>query len=399
MKLLTPKERKKRLKRPLKKISNFYLEKSYFNCNYLLGKFGQKYVKMKMCMHLGKGLALIMSMGFTQAATLYWDTNGAGAGFGNAAGTWGADGDAWWTTDSSGNFASGGTATTTSADVLHINQSNLANFSMAVIGNVDALRLVLPGNVTSTINGPGTIRVHTSGEGISNAVISGHNDLKAVVNSNLLLEAAANSTVALGDQGGNNSIVTFNGLITSTNKVDLLYREPGTLGLNATVDIKSGNFRSHSTNQFAQRNQTVGSGVLGSGVHHVYRSGPQGGDSFDKGRLVLGQNQAYTGDTFLEDGIIRLTSNTSLPSTTSVFLTDTTVAGSPLIELNFTGSNNISGLHILGVEQAAGVYNSSTHSSYFTGAGSLTVIPEPGVMSWLALIGLGAIMRRHKKTS
>lgn len=337
-----------------------------------------------------------MSLGFTQAATLYWDTNGASAGFGNTPGTWGADGDAWWTTDSSGNFASGVTATTTSADVLHINQSNLANFSMAVSGNVDALRLVLPGTAISTINGPGTIRVHTSGEGISNAVISGHNDLRTVVNSNLLLEATANSTVALGDQGGNNSIVTFNGLITSTNKVDLLYRETGTLGLNATVDIKGGNFRSHSTTQHAQRNQTVGIGVLGSGVHHVYRSGPQGGDSVDKGRLVLGQNQAYTGDTFLEDGIIRLTSNTSLPSTTSVFLTDTAVAGSPLIELNFTGSNNVSGLHILGVEQVAGVYGNSTHPSYFTGTGSLTVIPEPGVMSWLVLVGLGAMMRRRR---
>lgn len=81
------------------------------------------------------------------------------------------------------------------------------------------------------------------------------------------------------------------------------------------------------------------------------------------------------GDTFLADSIIQLLANTSLPTTTSVFLTDTAAAGSPLIELNFTGSNDISGLYFLGVEQSPGTWgaigNGSTdfQSSFFTGQG------------------------------
>jgi hypothetical protein len=373
-------------------------------CGAVLAAFASWGKRWSLFLASAIAIGLLGTAGPVGGATLYWDTNGTTAGFGNTAGTWGTGGDAWWTTSSSGNFANGGTATTTSVDVLHINESNLASFSMTVSGNVDALRLVIPSSNTpfATINGPGTIRVYTSGTGTNNAVTSGHNDLKLVVNPNLVLEAAANSTVALGDQAGNNSNVTFNGLITSKNTVDLLYRDPGYLSLNATVDIKGGNFRSFGTGQFATRDQTVGGGVLGSGVHHVYRSGPQGGDGAFPGRLVLNANQAYTGDTFLEDSIIALQANTSLPSTTSVFLTDTLAAGSPRIELNFTGTNNISNLYFLGVEQSLGTWgaigNASTdfQSSFFTGTGALRVVavPEP---SSLALLGFGSLLMMARR--
>ena len=311
-------------------------------------------------------VVLLGTAGPVGGATLYWDTNGTTAGFGNTAGTWGTGGDAWWTTDSLGNFATGGTALTTPADVLHI-------------------------------NGAGSnIHVYTSGLGDANSVLSGANDLKIVVNPNLVLEATVGNTVTLSSGGGNNSNLTFNGSITSTNTVNMLLSRPGLLALNGTVDLQGGNFLSGAGSTFRNKNHTIAAGVLGSGVHDVVRSGTQGGHSTDKGRLVLNATQAYTGDTFLEDSIIQLVANTSLPTTTSVFLTDTTATGSPLIELNFTGINDISGLNFLGVEQSPGTWgaigNVSTdfQSSFFTGTGALrvTAIPEPGS---LALLGVGSL--------
>lgn len=344
-------------------------------------------------------VVLLGTAGPVGGATLYWDTNGTTAGFGNTAGTWGTGGDAWWTTDSLGNFATGGTALTTPSDVLHINQSNLASFSMSVSGNVDALSMVSPSiNVPlATINGAGSnIHVYTSGLGDANSVLSGANDLKIVVNPNLVLEATVGNTVTLSSGGGNNSNLTFNGSITSTNTVNMLLSRPGLLALNGTVDLQGGNFLSGAGSTFRNKNHTIAAGVLGSGVHDVVRSGTQGGHSTDKGRLVLNATQDYTGDTFLEDSIILLTANTSLPTTTSVFLTDTGAAGIPLIQLNFTGINDVAGLYFEGVSQSPGTWgaidNFSTdfQSSFFTGTGALrvTAIPEPGS---LALLGAGSL--------
>ena len=323
-----------------------------------------------------------------QATELYWDANGTEPGFGDTiVGTWGTD--SYWTTDSSGLFAdTPGTATTTAADILRVNMTPVNNFQMDVSGDVHAYNIVnLPSHVTdTTINGPGTIHVHTSGLGDANAVLSGHNDLKVTVNPNLVLEAAGGSTVALHDQGGNNSTIWINGSITSTNTVDLYYNDPGKLFLNDAVDLQGGNFITESGGSWRPKHHEMADGVLGSGVHHVYRSGPQGGHGGDKGRLVLGADQAYTGDTFLDTSVIRLTADTSLPSTTSVFITGVeSDVTDGLMELFFAGTNVISGLHFwdddndVFVAQAFGTWGavgngfSEYESGFFTGTGTLLV--------------------------
>lgn len=340
-------------------------------------------------------VAVLLMASTSQGDILYWDTNGGSAGFGSG-GTWGTD--SLWTEDASGNFADNRVATT-SADEVRINQSNLSSFAMGVSGSVQADRMVIPSDATpfATINGPGTIHVHTSGLGDANAVVSTGGDQKFVMNPNLVLEAAGGSTVTLGTSGGNQANATYNGSITSTNMVDLLFGRPGHLALNGIVDLQGGNFLSESGGTFRPKHHTMASGVLGSGVHDVERSGPLGGHPNDKGRLVLGANQAYTGDTFLDTSIIRLLADTSLPATTSVFITN-----GGLFELNFAGTNIISGLSIDGVALGDGVYGSSTHSFNFTGTGSLTVIsaapvPEPraALMLVVGLLGLAAVRRRR----
>ena len=357
----------------------------------------------EMSKHLALATLVIAALALAptaQAAVLYWDTNGAEAGFGTG-GTWGAD--AFWTTDSTGDFSDGGTAATTAGDVVHINQEPVANFSMGVTGSVQASRIVNPHNATGTINGSDTIHLYTSGTGTSNALISGHNDMNLTVNPDLVLEAAGGSTVALHEQGGNNSNITINGSITSTNTVDLFYKDPGNILLNGLINLQGGNFITDSSGGWRIKHVTVGDGVLGSGVGNVERSGPQGGHGGDKGRLVLGADQAYTGDTFLDTSVIRLTADTSLPSTTSVFITgvenDVTDG---LMELFFTGINDISGLHFNGSQQALGTWGAIGNGSvdftsgFFTGTGMLNVIPEPATMGLLALGGLALLGRRRR---
>ena len=334
----------------------------------------------KTLVFAGAAAVLALSLS-TQASDLYWDTNDTNAGF-DSGGTWGSD--AFWTSDDTGGFAGGGVVATTSADVVRINQSNLASFTMDVTGSVHASRLVIPSSASpvATLNGAGTIHIHTSGLGDANAVVSGTNDLRLIMNPGLVLEAAGGSTVALGTGGGNNANLTFNGSITSTNSVDLLFDRPGALILNGVVDLKGGDFLSGSGGTFRPKLHTIAEGVLGSGVHDVYRSGVQGGHANDKGRLVLGANQAYTGDTFLEESRIRLLADTSLPVTTSLFITgDENDPQNALVELNFTGTNTIAGLHFNGSPQAAGTWgalgNGSTdfESGFFIGTGMLLIAP------------------------
>lgn len=186
------------------------------------------------------GLIVAVAAGSAQAADYYWDQNGTDPGFGNG-GTWGTD--AFWTTDSSGGFSDGGTDTTTSDDVAHINQENISSFAMDVSGIVEASRMVIPSTASpfAAINGTGsTIHVHTSGLGDANAVVSTGGDQKFVMDPNLVLEAVGGSTVTLGTSGGNNANATYNGSIVSTNTVDLLFGRPGALTLNGDIDLQGG---------------------------------------------------------------------------------------------------------------------------------------------------------------
>ncbi|MDA1005066.1 MAG: PEP-CTERM sorting domain-containing protein [Verrucomicrobia bacterium] len=102
---------------------------------------------------------------------------------------------------------------------------------------------------------------------------------------------------------------------------------------------------------------------------------------------------AYTGNTTLDDSRLQITTDTSLPDTTTVYIT-----GTGIIELNNPGTNIVAGLFLEGVEQEPGIYNASSNPTWFLGTGSLSVIPEPGTMSLLGLVGLGLMARRRRRT-
>ncbi|MDA1005065.1 MAG: hypothetical protein O3A87_01090 [Verrucomicrobia bacterium] len=236
---------------------------------------------MKRRKLLGIGLAAVMMIGAAQAASLYWDPNGATPDFGSG-GTWGTD--AFWTADDTGAFSDGGSATTTAGDNVQVNSDADGSFEMGVSGDVHAYNIVgIPTVFTTTINGPGTIHLYASGGDLADALFSGGNDLRETVDPNLVLEATVGSSVYLANQGGNNSIITLNGSITSTNTIDLIYADIGTATItdaSSSMDLQGGSFIVDQGNSFRIKNVNV-LGVIGSGVTNVTMTSPLGGHGSD----------------------------------------------------------------------------------------------------------------------
>jgi autotransporter-associated beta strand protein len=81
----------------------------------------------------------------------------------------------------------------------------------------------------------------------------------------------------------------------------------------------------------------------------------------------LAGTNAYTGNTSVNGGTLEL-AQPSLAASSTV-----TVAGGAVLQLDFTGTNTVTGLVLNGVNQTLGVYNSTTSSPYIAGSGSLQV--------------------------
>jgi autotransporter-associated beta strand protein len=92
---------------------------------------------------------------------------------------------------------------------------------------------------------------------------------------------------------------------------------------------------------------------------------------------LSGTGHSYTGSTTVTKGILRLTNNSALPDTTTVYIPN---SSNGKIHLDFTGTDYIAGLVLGGgTPLASGTYNATTHPAYFTGGGSLTVGSPPSV--------------------
>jgi autotransporter-associated beta strand protein len=93
----------------------------------------------------------------------------------------------------------------------------------------------------------------------------------------------------------------------------------------------------------------------------------KGGD----GTVVLGAAPAYSGDTTVSTGTLSLAANGLADSST------VDIGATATLNLVFTGTDTVNALYIDGVQQPAGVYDSTHASGRFTGTGSLTVSTGP----------------------
>jgi fibronectin-binding autotransporter adhesin len=89
--------------------------------------------------------------------------------------------------------------------------------------------------------------------------------------------------------------------------------------------------------------------------------------SIGSGTLTLSSANTYTGNTTVNGGTLELSLATLASSST------VTVASGAVLQLDFTGTNTVTGLVLNGISQAVGVYNNTTSPAYITGSGSLRV--------------------------
>jgi autotransporter-associated beta strand protein len=87
----------------------------------------------------------------------------------------------------------------------------------------------------------------------------------------------------------------------------------------------------------------------------------------NSGTQILAGTNSYTGNTIVSGGTLELVLPTLAASSTVI------ISNSAILQLDFTATNQVSALVLNGVNQPAGVYNSTTSSPFITGPGSLLV--------------------------
>jgi len=159
-------------------------------------------------------------------------------------------------------------------------------------------------------------------------------------------------------------------------------------GANLTIDVASGNAIEGDHNLIFR----TGAAGFPITVNDPIATGPGGLAKEYAGTLFLDALNTYYGDTTVNGGTL---------STTVAYLDDASevsIASGALMNLNFTGNDVIAELWLNGVAQGPGTYNSTTDPGYFTGTGSLQIVPEPStfVLTALGALCLIPIWRRRK---
>ena len=87
-----------------------------------------------------------------------------------------------------------------------------------------------------------------------------------------------------------------------------------------------------------------------------------------------GNNELATGDFVVKAGAVAYLGHANAISSKATVSLEK--SGVVYAQLTMNQSVTVAGLQLDGVAQLAGVYNSTTHSDYFQGAGNLTVHPR-----------------------
>jgi len=181
------------------------------------------------------------------------------------------------------------------------------------------------------------------------------------------------------------NVCNFTGKVTLVGDARIGAGAYGGCGADFTLDVPSGNA---IEGDFDLTFNPVHGPIT---VNDPIATGPGGLTKQGSNLLTLNALNTYTGDTFVTAGTL---------STSVAYLDDASsvdIASGALMDLNFTGNDVIAGLTLGGVAQGVGIYNSTSDPTYFTGTGSLQVIPEPVTMALLGIGGLGVILRRKRR--
>ncbi|MFU8848917.1 MAG: hypothetical protein ACNA77_09420, partial [Opitutales bacterium] len=274
--------------------------------------------------------ALMVLVSSASAVVVYWDSNGATAGFGTANGTWGTS--AWWNTESTGTPAPTITDTTADDDVVFgtsLNSyggtvtTNAALFANSItFGGTGNTTLSGTGNITLgngtdgaggvTRDGTGTSRIDTNvtlansqtwtnnaagslifdnggnrtlNIGTHGLTLSGSGDFNINRNNDNFGSLSGSGTLTVNNTGrvelrGNNT--GFTGDIVINNGGSLIWGNVGSLGTNNNITISSGVLEGRWQNLFTRS--------LGDGANQVQITGGASGFGNNNGGSAIRLN-------------------------------------------------------------------------------------------------------------
>ena len=188
---------------------------------------------------------------------------------------------------------------------------------------------------------------------VSGGVVSGSGNYLTLLSGGVMTNV---SSVILG---GSNSVLNFNG---------------GTLAAGTNGYLINTNSSTINATNYVQ----AGGAVIDSSAFSVTNqlpllqdpSSPGGGlTKLGSGTLTLAGNNAYTGNTTVSAGTLRLLQPTLATNAT-------VVVAVAVLNLNFVGTNVVAAFVTNGVSLPPGTYNSTTTAPFITGTGNLLVQPS-----------------------
>jgi autotransporter-associated beta strand protein len=336
----------------------------------------------------------------------------------------------------------------------------LTDSVVATVDNVTATSAAGALNLTATMSGPGGFTKNgpglaTFGTGlktyagptvlnggrtrISNAAFSTGTS-SFTINAGAQLELITNGTYTFNSNNGSLNLngsgaatgpfAQFPGAIRNTRAVQATITNPVVLQSDTLIHVQA--TAGTGANPALTNGLTEFSGVV-SGPGRLTLTAPN--SDIDQGYLVLSGANTYTGGTIVAGGIVRVSGaaatlgagNVTVSNATSPLsiarlqilsgvadaISDTATltlagGGAPGVpDANWadlaTGlDERIGALILAGVPQPPGSYGSTAspatfkNDEFFSGAGVVTVVPEPTALSLAAMAGLGLLARRRR---
>ncbi|MEZ0258036.1 MAG: autotransporter-associated beta strand repeat-containing protein [Chthoniobacter sp.] len=260
-----------------------------------------------------------------EAATYYWDTNGATAGSGASTGSW--DGaTANWTTDATGATTPGVSLTTSLDDLIFSAGSNGTTGTVTVSGAQLANSITFKDNVAVTLSGGTSITLGGAGSGSGIFVSSGDNAANTI-STPVILNGSTSTFAFTNDGTGLLTVGAITGAATS-----------GTQTINVSSTSSGG----------ITLNGIIGNGAGGGKVALVV-------NNTGAGITTLSGANTFTGGTTINAGTLQITQTTSAASTGTFNL------GGGTFQINQAGNN-------FGYSSTINLTADSTFSSIGAGA-------------------------------